>query len=157
MELEELNRILREKAVGAGLCEEWQSKIWNRNLSIQELLYIYKKGIDFSIKNKWFSYDFIKKSIPVKELHKSNIYLDEEVDLECSEGGYYVFVGNCNGTLVIDGMVAATVYVLDNSNVSVKASGGARVFVSYHDESMGACLSDRQSTIKKYLRQKKEG
>lgn len=152
-----MNRVLRGKAVNAGLCDEWQTKIWNNNLSVEELLYIYKKGIDFSIKNRWFSYDLIKEAIPTEELHKANIYLNEEVDLECSEGGYYVFIGSCNGTLVIDGMVAATVYVLDNSNVSVKACGGAKVFVSYYHESSGACLSDGFSTIKKYLRQEEEG
>ena len=157
MELSEINRVLRDKAVKAGLCDEWQSKIWNRDLSIEELLYIYKKGIDFSVKNKWFSYDFIKKAFQKDELHKANIYLDEEVDLDGSESGIYVFTGNCNGTLVIDGLVAVTVYVLDSCNVSVKASGGAKVFVSYYHDSSGSCLSDGFSTIKKYMRQKKEG
>lgn len=150
MEISELNRILRNKAIKHGLCEEWQQNVWNRDLSYRELLGIFIKGFDFSVKEDWLDYDFIKEVFPADELHASHIYIDEEVDLKASESGYYVFLGKCRGRLVADGLVALTVYVRHHSSMNVLAADGAKVFVTCYDEGSASCESDGWSVIRKY-------
>lgn len=150
MEISELNRILRNKAVKHGLCDEWQQKIWNRDLSYSELLGIFIKGFDFSVKEDWLDYDFCKEVFPADELHKAHIYIDEEVDLSASESGYYVFLGKCRGRLAAGGLVAVTAYLRHQSSIDVLAADGAKVFVTCYDESNASCGSDGWSVIKKY-------
>lgn len=157
MELSELNLILRNKAIEFGLCNDWQTKIWNKVLSYQDLIAIYIRGFDFSVDNDWIDYEFIKKVFPIEELHKGNIYLDEKVNITDGGNGYYVFLGNCEAEVSIDGIKATTIYVRHQSHVNVNASGGAKVFVTYYDQSKGKCRSDGWSACKKYDRRKKEG
>ena len=150
MEISELNRILRNKAIKHGLCDEWQQKVWHRDLSYGELLGIFIKGFDFSVKEDWLDYDFCKEVFPADELHKAHIYIDEDVDLKASEGGYYVFLGKCRGRLVADGLVALTVYVRHGSRMDVVADDGAKVFVTCYDAGEASCVSDGWSFIRKY-------
>ena len=154
MELNELNRILRNKAIKAGLCEDWQKNIWNRDLTIPELLGIYIRGFDFSVNNDWIDYDFIKEVISVEDLHNSNIYIDESVIIEEASNGYYVFLGDSRVDLFVDGFKAVTVYCRHESIVNVHAKGGARVFVTYYDDSSGHCSSDGYSRCKQYIRKR---
>ena len=154
MELSELNRILRNKAIKSGLCEDWQNHIWNRDLTIPELLEIYIKGFDFSVDNDWIDYDFIKEVIPIEDLHDANIYIDEKVYLTSEASGYFVFLGESRGSLVADGFIAVTVYCRHNSRIDVRAINGARVFVTYYDDSGGDCYQDDYSKCKKYIRKR---
>lgn len=157
MDITELNKVLREKAVEHGLCDDWQKNIWNRDLSYQELLMIFIRGFDFSVNKDWIDYGFIKEVFPEEELHKGNVYIDEKVVINEASNGYYVFLGNCEAEVYIDGFKAVTVYVRHQSKVNVNASGGAKVFVTYYDQSKGKCMSDGWSACKRYDRRKKEG
>lgn len=152
MELKEINKVLRDKAIAAGLCEDWQKNVWNRDLTIPELLHIYIKGFDFSVKQEWFDYDFIKEAFPIEELHKAGIYMDEEVDLTAERSGYFVFLGDCHGSLQVDGFLAVAVYVRHRCRIDVCATGGAKVFVIYHDESDGRCYSKNFGLLRRYNR-----
>lgn len=145
MEISELNRILRNKAIRYGLCEQWQNEIWNKNLSIPELLAIYIKGFDFSVKNDWLDYDFIKEVFPVEELHKAGIYIDEEVDVTADMSGYYVFLGKCTGRLTATGFVSLRVYVRHNSNINLMALDGARMIATFYENSSANGISDEYS------------
>ena len=147
MEISEINRILRNKAVKTWLCEEWQQTVWNRELSYGELLDIFIRGFDFSVKYDWLDYDFCKEVFPQEELHGHHIYVDEDVDIE-GESGYYVFLGDCRGRLVLDGLKATTVYIRHTSHVDIVATGGARVSVRYYDGSTGNVHSDEFSRVK---------
>lgn len=150
MEISELNRVLRNKAIKHGMCESVRG-IWNRDLSYDELYDIFIKNFDFSVDNDWLDYDFCKEVIPIEVLHRLHVYIDEELEITDTESGYCVFLGHCNVKLTVSGFKAVTVYCRHNSVVNVTASDGARVFVRYYDQSTGECNSDSVSKIRKYV------
>lgn len=150
MDIKELNRILRNKAIKFGLCDDWQQNIWNKDLSVPELLQIYIKGFDFSVKNDWLDYDFIKEVMSKEDLHEANIFIDENLDITMTDSGYAVFLGRCGCTLNVSGMKVVTVYVRHNSNVDVNATGGAMVFVHCYDDAEAIIYNDSYSKGFKY-------
>lgn len=155
MDIKEINAILRTKAIKAGLCEDWQKNVWNRDLSIPELLEIYKRGFDFSLKQEWFDYDFIKVAFPTEELHKAHIYLDEEVGIEDAEGGTWIFLGKCRGHIGFRGFSVGTVYLRHESGLGVSAHDMAKVFVSMYEQSGTETMAEPGSVIKVYDRRAK--
>lgn len=155
MTQKELSIVLRELACNqkTPLCKEWTDE-WQDDTHIDILLDKFIKGHDFCIENDYPPLDFCRKNFDVDDLHRHNIYLDEEVEIEADRSGYYVFLGNCKGTLTVDGFVAVTVYVRHDSNINVEAFNGCKVFVSYYEQSNGECSHDGWSKIKKYDRRK---
>ena len=156
MTLSELNKTLRDRAIEYGLCDEWQNTIWNRLLSYEELIRIYIKGIDFSLKNDWLDYELVKREFPIDELHKQNVYIDEVVDIEGGHG-YYLFLGSCIGKLTFDGLWAGSVYVMHKSNISIFAYGGAKVLARTYDDGRAISRSDAFSHVTVLNRKKKRG
>lgn len=154
MDIHEINRILREKAIAAGLCNEWQQKIWNRDLSVTELLTIYKRGIDFSLKQEWFDYDFIKEEFSLDELHENLIYIDEEIDISDAESGTWVFLGECTGKVTFRDFSVGNIYVRHTSNIKVESEDMSKVFVSIYDDAMAELDTMDCSTGKLYDRRK---
>ena len=149
----ELNIVLREMARNAGLCDEWFGK-WKDEDTIDMCLDRFIRGFDFVVKNDYPNLEFIRKNFNVNDLHRHNIYLDEGVIIDDAQNGYYVFLGDCKATLVADGFKAVTVYCRHDSEVNVRAMGGARVFITYYDQSSGVCKSDDWSNVRRYDRQK---
>lgn len=149
----ELNIALREMARNAGLCDEWFGN-WKDEDSIDMCLDRFIRGFDFVVKNDYPNLEFIRKNFNTNDLHRHNIYLDEGVIIDDAQNGYYVFLGDCKATLVADGFKAVTVYCRHDSEVNVRAMGGARVFVTYYDQSSGVCKSDEWSNVRRYDRQK---
>lgn len=154
MDIKEINRVLRTKAIKAGLCEDWQKNIWNRDLSLVELLTIYKRGIDFSLKQEWFDYDFIKEAFPKDVLHESNIFIDESVNIRDAESGTWVFLGNCGGEITFRDFSVGNVYLRHNTDLKIIARDMSKVFVSQYDESTAETIPLDGSTIKRYDRRK---
>jgi hypothetical protein len=150
----ELNIKLREMAREAGLCDEWYEK-WGDDDTTDDNLERYIKGFDFGLKNDWPSLDFIRENFHKEDLHRHHIYLDEEVELNEGENGYYVFLGSCSGSLLVSGFYAITVYCRHDSNLEVKAFDGARVSLFYYDHSRGSCKSDNYSRVKVFDRKKR--
>lgn len=149
----ELNIVLREMARNAGLCDEWFGN-WKDDDTIDVCLDRFIRGFDFVVKNDYPNLEFIRKNFNTNDLHRHNIYLDEGVIIDDAQNGYYVFLGDCKATLVADGFKAVTVYCRHDSEVNVRAMGGARVFVTYYDQSSGVCKSDEWSNVRRYDRQK---
>lgn len=151
----ELNIALREMARANGLCNEWY-EAWGDDDSIDLCLERYIRGFDFVQENDYPPLDFIRKNFDIEYLHRHNIYLDEEVSIEADRSGYYVFLGECKGSLTVDGFVAVTVYVRHTANVSVGAFNGSKVFVSYYDKSEGECGHDGWSKCRRYDRREEK-
>lgn len=148
----ELNIKLREMAKETGLCDEWYER-WTDDDTIDDNLLRYIKGFDFALKYDWPPLDFIRENFRLEDLHRHNIFLDEEVMLNDSENGYYIFLGKCNGSLWVSGFKAVTVYIRHECDVEVQAFDGARVSAFYYEHSHGLCRSDRYSYVKKHNRQ----
>ena len=155
MEISELNKVLRTKAIEAGLCDDWQNNIWNRDLSLDELLTIYIRGIDFSLKQEWFDYDFIKEEFPADILHRHNIYLDEYISIGDASSGTWVFIGNCEGEITFKDFSVGTLYLRHNSRIKVVTKDMAKVFISLYDESEVDVEQLEYSTAKVYDRHRK--
>lgn len=149
----ELNITLRELARSQGLCDEWYGA-WGDDSTIDECLERYVKGFDFVKEHDYPPIDFIRKYFDKEVLRRHNIYLDEGVDIE-GRHGYYVFLGKCTGRITFDGFYAATVYVCHDSEIDVVASNGAKVFVTYYDNSVGGTYDDAWSKVKRYDRGEK--
>ena len=150
----ELNIALREMARVEGLCDQWYGE-WSDDDSIDDCLDRYIRGHDFTISKDWPSLDFIRKNFDIQDLHRHNIYLDEKVDIADADNGYYVFLGNCDAIVWVNGFKATTIFCRHDSHVNVFAADGARVFVRYYDHSDGKCDSDKFSKAIKFDRQKK--
>ena len=152
----ELNITLREMARKAGLCDKWYEE-WKDDDSIDVCLDRYVKGFDFAVKNDYPPLDFIRDNFRKEDLHRHNIYLDEEVEIKGARSGYYVFLGKCTGSIETHGFNVVSCYLRHDSNVDVSSLGSARVFVTYYDRSGGSTYKDEWGRIKSYDRRKKEG
>jgi len=144
----ELNISLREMARSAGLCDEWYGE-WSDDDTIDMCLDRYVRGFDFAVKNDYPSIDFIRKNFSRDDLHRHNIYIDEDIQISDAENGYYVFLGKCSGDLWVNGFKAVTVFVRHGSRINVGSFDGARVQVRYYDGSDGVCKSDDYSKVMK--------
>lgn len=155
MEEKELSIELRNMACSqpTPLCKEW-TEAWEDDSDIDTLLEKYIKGFDFAVKNDYPPLDFCRKNFHDEDLLRHNIYLDKKVYEEVSQSGYYVFLGESVGNVIVEGLVAVTIYCRHNSHINVLARGGARVFVTYYDESSGNCYQDDWSKCKRYERKR---
>lgn len=149
----ELNIALREMARSAGLCDEWYSE-WKDDDTIDDCLDRYVKGHDFAVKGDWPPLDFCREHFKERmdAIHRHNVYLDEVVDIEAKDSGYYVFVGDCAGVLRVTGMVVVTAYVRHTSKINVLCEDGAIVFVRCYEQSDAEIKKDYKSKGFKYNR-----
>ncbi len=151
----ELSISLREMARSQNtpLCDEWYGA-WLDDTDIDVLLDKYVRGIDFAIKNNYPPLEFIRKNFKKEDLHRHNIYLDDEMDID-AVNGIYVFLGGCKCNISFGFYGAGAVYALHDSMINVSASGVAKVFVSMYDHShvvLGDCQPS--ATVKLYDRKK---
>lgn len=152
----ELSIVLRELARSqqTPLCEKWTDE-WKDDSSVDVLLDKFVRGQDFCIKNNYPTLDFIRKNFRLEDLHRHNIYLDEEVDLDANDSGYYIFLGNCKGELRVRGFSVVTCYVRHSSRMSIASLDSARVFVTYYEQSDGDTRDCEWSKIRVYDKRKK--
>ena len=61
------------------ICKEWAVKMENAQ-TLNELLDMYIKGIDFSFSTEFLSNNFMRRNLKGKMEHKG-IYLDDSIDL----------------------------------------------------------------------------
>ena len=146
-----LNEGLRQKAIECGLCAKWQTE-WDSNRTPQELIEMWKRGIDFGIAHDFPSNDFIKSNFDRALLHKNLIFVDEHLNLDNAPNGIYVLNGDCSGTLHFREWAAATVYVRHTSKVSIIAEDFAKVFVRVYDEAEVNVCDVGDAVVKVYDR-----
>ena len=155
---QELSICLREMARDQKepLCMEWYTK-WEDDTSIDHLLDKYVNGFDFAVANDYPKIDFIRKNFKKEDLHRHNIYIDEEVNLVESHSGIWIFLGKCTGRITFGSWAVANVHVRHESNIRVDAEDMARVFVSVYEKGESTTKEAFGAVIRKYDRTKKEG
>lgn len=151
--MDKLNTELRQQAVDLGLCQQWQ-RDWAYDKDPQELIDMWKRGIDFAILHDYPSTDFIKSNFDRDLLCANLIYVDEHIDLKDAPNGVYVLNGECSGILWFNSWAAATVYVRHNSNVTIIADDFAKVFVRVYDEANAEIVELDEAVVKVYDRRK---
>lgn len=151
MEGKELSVTLREMARGQKepLCDKWYGE-WEDDSDVDILLEKYIDGIDFTITNDYPPLDFIRKNFKKEDLHRHNIYIDEEVNLVESNSGVWVLLGKCTGRITFDGWAVANVYVRHESVVRVDAEDLSRVFVNMCDNAEAELKNQYGAVIQRY-------
>lgn len=155
MTREQLSVTLRELALSqpTPLCEQW-TEAWRDDTSVDELLDKFVRGQDFCIENDYPPLDFCRSHFNKKDLRCHHIFLDDNADITISESGCYIFIGNTNARVLVDGLVSVRIYVRHSCHVDIDAINGAFVVASYHDYSSGSANSDVWAKIKKINHQK---
>lgn len=128
----ELNIALREMARSCGLCDSWYKK-WSDNSTIDECLERYVRGFDFAVSNNYPPLPFIRKHLADKGINAHGIYLDEDKMSMNVESGTYIFLGNCHGSVTIEGPKVVTMYVRHDSAFDIILKDGAVAFVTCYD------------------------
>lgn len=149
--MDRLNTELRQQAVDLGLCAKWQ-RGWTSDKDPQELVEMWKKGIDFALLHDYPSNDFIKSNFDRELLHRNLVYVDEHIDLKNAPNGIYVLNGECTGTLWFNSWAAATVYVRHSSQVTIIADDSAKIFVRLYDEADVEVIELDEAVVKTYDR-----
>ena len=149
--MNKLNTELRETAIEYGLCAQWQ-KIWDDNKTPQELIDMWKRGIDFGIAHDYPTPTFIRENFDRDLLHDNLIYVDEHIDLDNAPSGVYVLNGECSGTIHFREWSAATIYVRHNSHISIIAEDFAKIFVRLYDEAEAYVCDVGDAVVRVYER-----
>ena len=122
---------LKRQAVSLNLCQEWTDE-WKSWEDKQALIDKYLRGIDFCIKHDYPTLSYIKENFEKELLAENRIFADEDLSLN-NMSGVYVLLGKCTGSLEIGGFGVCTIYVRHESDVKIRASKLANVFVNVHD------------------------
>lgn len=130
----ELSICLREMARSQRepLCDQWYSE-WSDEESVDALLDRYVRGFDFAAVNDYPPLDFIRKNFRREDLHRHNIYIDEEVNIVDSYSGVWVFLGKCTGRATFGAFSVATVHVRHECDVRIDAEDFSRVHVRVYE------------------------
>lgn len=149
--MNKLNEELRSEAVKKGLCAKWQSD-WADNKTPQELIEMYKRGIDFGIANQYPSNEYIKANFDRELLNRNLVFVDEDIDLTDAPSGVYILNGECSGTIHVAPWSVATLYLRHDTNVQIEAGDFARVFIRLYDNSNATVSAAENAIVKVYDR-----
>lgn len=151
--MDKLNTELRAVAIRKGLCAQWKAD-WADDKTPQELIEMYKKGIDFGIANQYPSNEYIKANFDRELLNRNLVFIDEDINLDNAPSGVYILNGECSGTIRLAPWAVATLYLRHDTNVSIEAGDFARVFVRLYDNA-DATMNARESAIVKVYDRRK--
>ena len=127
----ELVEQLRKDGIAKGLCQPWQMKLRDGS-SMQRLIRLYIRGIDFCIKNDYPTLEFIRQNFKGK-CEPYGVYVDDDVHLVNNER--LVVQGDCKGELSYTDFSASSLYIRHNSDITVNVSGHAVLAIDMFDNS----------------------
>lgn len=122
-----INKLLKEKAIDCGLCDQWK-KEWEQDWDFEKLANQFYRGLDFYLKTRFIPTKFFKESFDIDFLRKNGILVDDKYSLLNPENA--ILIGNSNGTVRMNGFKATNVYVVDKSHLKIIAKN--RSFVIVH-------------------------
>lgn len=146
--MNKVNKELRNKAVSLGLCDTWQKK-WMKDKTPQQLIDMYKKGIDFCLESNYPDNKFIKENFTKDILSKNNMFVDEDFYVLNPENDC-VILGESQGKLIFDGYVVRDIYINGNADVEIEASDFAKIFVNVYDDAQVVVTQKKNSVIHVY-------
>lgn len=126
-----LSHELAKQAKINGICEDWYLILKNEK-DIDSLLDMYIKGIDFCLSNDYPSNDFIRKNFKGK-MEAHGIHLDEVIDIVNERK--VIALGKTMGTVEITDYEVSEIFVKNNSELTITASGNSFVMVDIFDDS----------------------
>ena len=127
----ELAEQLRTDGTAKGLCQLYQTKLGACS-SVEELVKLFIKGIDFCVNNDFPTLDFMRENFKGKS-EPYGAFVDDEVD--ASNLTHAVLNGACLACLDYNGYKVARVYARHTSVAAVTVSGHAIVTIDAFDKS----------------------
>ena len=130
MEIGNVNKELRKTAISFGLCQQWQDG-WKNDWNREKMVDKFFEGMDFCLKYHFPSNQFIKDNFDIDFRRKSNVLVDDKWSLLNPLRA--LVLGNTTTTMRFNARNHSTVYIRDNSDVKILASGTAFVIVHVLD------------------------
>lgn len=133
MELDNTNQVLRNQAIRDGLCQKWQNEVWNRNMSTDELVDMFYRGIDFAIEHHYPDKGTLLTLFGVRMLREYAVLVDDHFSLLNPE--HAILIGDSTTNARYNGHIVAELYLTDNSTADVYAREKAHVIVHLYGQS----------------------
>lgn len=155
MKEKELSIKLREDARRLGLCDEWYGN-WKDETNQEKLCEMYKKGLDFCIKHRWPSKQFILQHFSLEFRRANGVLIDDtrsypERDETTRRLIYireYVLLGKSHATLRYSFRPhVCNVWVCDDSDVKVFVKYGAFIMIHLFDNASADIETDMVSKV----------
>jgi len=150
----ELSIKLREDARRLGLCDEWYGK-WLDNTDKEELVSMYKKGLDFCIKHRWPTRQFILHHFPQDFLREQGILVNDtrsypvrDKDRRLVYIRDFVLLGDSHATVRYSFRPhMCNIWVCDNSTIKVDVKYGAYMLIHLFDGATADVVTDLVSKV----------
>ncbi len=139
-----MDRKLKREAIKAGLCQEWQDS-WNETGLIEK----YLQGINWCMKNDYPSIKDMRKF--KKELLRNNIYIEEDLDIECNNE-MYAF-NSCNVSFAIKGYDVCRIYIGKDTKLKVNVMDNAILYIDNYNSHV-EILKAKDAFIKEWVHMK---
>lgn len=127
----ELIKQLREDGTAKGLCQAWQDKL-KPGVSMERLVKLYIRGIDFCVKNDFPTQEFLRMYFKGR-CEPYGAYVDDIFEKRNAPDA--ILNGNCNAKLTYDGYTVSRVVIRHTSTASITVYGYACVTIDVFDDS----------------------
>lgn len=141
---------LDSETIRSKMCDDGRAA-WDKykNADREEMLYNYKRWIEFCLKYDFPTMDQITL-LAGDIARKHGIYVSEKVNEAIKTSGTFVFLGECRGKVVFDGLVSADVYVKGNADIEFVSKNGAYAAVTIYGDADIRIKKDDNSKIYTY-------
>lgn len=153
----ELVEALKKDGVDKGLCRLWRGKL-KPGMSVEEMISLYIKGIDFCIQEDFPTLNFIRENFKGK-CEQHGVFIDDNIT-DCRNVQDIVLNGNCRAMLEYDGYSVSrlfarhstkaainvsdhailTIDAFNNSDLTIATSGSPVVYVNLYGNSKAECI-----------------
>lgn len=146
----ELKKQLKQDGIAKGLCSQYQGLI-DRSQSIEALVRLFIRGIDFCIKHDYPTLEFMRENFKGKSEPYGG-YVDDEIT-GLRNAPDVVLNGGCKAMLEYDEYSVSRIYIRHSSQAAVNVSDHAIVTIDAFDSShlvVAVAGSDAQVIVNQY-------
>lgn len=128
----ELNKQLKQDGIAVGLCSQYQGLL-DRSDTVEKMVRLFIRGIDFCIKNDYPTLDFMRKNFKGKSEPYGG-YVDDEIT-GLRNAPDVVLNGGCKALLEYDEYSVSRLYIRHTSQAAVNVSDYAVLTIDAFDNS----------------------
>ncbi len=129
--MNELNKELRDNAISLGLCNEWQ-QLWQKDWSREKMAEMMFRGLDFCLKHRYPTNDFIINHFDLDFRRKSNVFVDDKYSIVNPKQS--LILGTSEITARYNAWNHGTIYIRDNASLKLITKNRCFVIVHLFDE-----------------------
>lgn len=128
----ELADQLKQDGVAKGLCRLWRGKL-KAGMSIESMIQLYIRGIDFCISEDYPTLEFIRANFKGK-CEPYGAFVDDEIEMR-KNAPDTVLNGECKAMLEYDGFSVSRIFIRHDSQAAVNVADHAMVTIDAFDNS----------------------